>query len=174
MAHDTPTEIDDLAFFQRVDPWVALQDGRRQLTEALDSCDPHSGMRILAIPEFASLGEDTGSLITLLLAHAARDRAHAVFFASLDAGAATPTSSTPDTDVIAGDWGAVRVEVDAARLAMLEAVAGLGPEYWERPLLPPWEGGDEEHLPSLLIVRAMCDGILASAIAALPPAIPGP
>lgn len=173
MAHDTHTEIDDRAFFERVDPWVALQDGRRQLVEAIEACDPRAGLRMLAIPEFASLGESTGSLNALLLAHAARDRAHAAFFASLNAGDGGRTS-TPDATAIADDWSSVRAEVDLARRVMLESAATLGPEYWERPLLPPWEGGEQEHLASLLIVRAMCDGILAAAIAALTSEVTAP
>lgn len=173
MAHDSSPGIDDLKFFQSIDPWTALQDGRRQLIGALDACDPRLAMRMLTIPEFANLGESTGPLSALLLAHAERDRAHAAFFASLNAGD-TICTSTPDTDVIADDWAAVRSEIDAARFVMLEAAANLSPECWDRPLFPPWEGSVGEYLPSLLIVRAMCDGILAGAIAALAPAVPGP
>ncbi|RJQ11873.1 MAG: hypothetical protein C4558_02870 [Dehalococcoidia bacterium] len=173
MAHNGSPGIDNFKFFQSIDPWTALQDGRRQLIDALDACDPRLAMQMLTIPEFANWGDSTGPLSALLLAHAERDRAHAAFFASLNAGDTTRTS-TPSTGVIAGDWAAVRSEIDAARFAMLEAAANLSPECWERPLFPPWEGIVEEYLPSLLIVRAMCDGILAGAIAALTPAVPVP
>lgn len=173
MTHDTHAHTGDLAAFPRVDPWAALQDGRRQLLAALDACDSRWGARILAIPEFASLGETTGPLRALLLAHAARDRAHAAFFVALDS---EDTAQAPAevAAVDATDWSAVRAEVEAARRAMLEAVAGLASERWEQRLLPPWEGADEESLPSLLVVRAMCDGILADAITTLTTEASGP
>ena len=170
MTHDTHASSDDRTSFAHVDPWAVLQDGRRQLLAALDACDPRSGARTLAIPEFANLGETTGTLSALLLAHAARDRTHAAFFTSLGASEGGPRSITVAVDIpedIAGDWPAIRAEVEAARLAMLEATAGLASERWEQRLLPPRAGAAEESLPSLLVVRAMCDGILADAIAAL-------
>jgi hypothetical protein len=169
MAGETQIEIDDRdddAPFAGIDPWAALQDGRRQLTAALDASDPRAGARTLAIPEFANLGEAVGTLSVLLLAHAAHDRAHAAFFASLDAIGAVDranTASEPDSS----DWPAVRTEVHAARMAMLEAAAGLSSEHWKRRLSPPWVDAAGESLLSLLVVRAMCDGILADAVAAL-------
>lgn len=170
MASNAQTEIDrgdgDGTPFAGIDPWAALHDGRRQLAAALDACDPRSRARTLAIPEFANLGETSGTLSAMLLAHAARDRAHAAFFASLDAiGAADRPSSGNDPD--SDDWSAVRAEVEAARRAMLEAAAGLAVEHWERRLSPPWVDAAEESLLSLLVVRAMCDSILADAVATL-------
>lgn len=166
MTSDALPGIDDLSFFQRIDPWTALQDGRRQLIEALDAADPRWGARVLTIPEFANLGDATGSLHFLLLAHAERDRAHASFFAALDSDGHAP-ATVPSIEVAIDHWDAVRSEVVAARLAMLEAAAALAPEHWDRPLRPPWEDSGEDYLASLLILRAMCDGILATAIAAL-------
>ena len=166
MTDDVRPDTNDLTSLQRLDPWAALQDGRRQLLAALDACDPRAGARTLTIPEFANLGEATGTLTGLLLAHAARDREHAVFFAALD----TPDGiidSTQTTAELTDDWSAVRVEVEAARLAMLERAAEIGSEHWERPLQPPWEDGGQDYLISLLVVRAMCDGLLADAISAL-------
>lgn len=170
MASNAQTEIDrgdgDGAPFAGIDPWAALHDGRRQLAAALDACDPRSGARTLAIPEFANLGETFGTLSVMLLAHAARDRAHAAFFASLDTiDAADRPSSGDDPD--SEDWSAVRAEVEAARTAMLEAAAGLALEHWERRLSPPWVDAAGESLLSLLVVRAMCDSILAGAVATL-------
>lgn len=170
MASNSQTEIarsdGEGTPFAGIDPWAALQDGRRQLTAALDACDPRSGARTLAIPEFANLGETAGTLNVLLLAHAARDRAHATFFASLDAIGAVDRANA-DGEPDSGDWSAVREEVEAARVAMLEAAAGLASEHWERHLSPPWVEADGESLVSLLVIRAMCDGILADAVAAL-------
>lgn len=159
---------DDRTPFAGIDPWVALQDGRRQLTAALDTCDPRSGAQTLAIPEFANLGQTVGTLGALLLEHAARDRAHAEFFASLDTNdvAGPPESrSEPDSE----DWLAVRAEVEAARIAMLETAAGVGTAHWRRLLSPPWVDAAGESLTSLLVIRAMCDGILADAVATLGP-----
>lgn len=173
MTHDARAGIDDFAPLQRVDPWAALQDGRRQLLAALDACDARSGARMLAIPEFEALGEGAGSVASMLLAHAVRDRAHAAFFVALDAeDTAQPPAEVAAVD--ATDWSAVRAEVEAARLAMLEAVAGLASGRWKQRLLPPWDGAGEESLPSLLVVRAMCDGILADAIATLTAEAPEP
>lgn len=166
MTHDTHAAAGGFTSFQRFDPWAALQDGRRQLLAALDACDPRSGARMLAIREFAGLGEGAGTLASMLLAHAARDREHAAFFAAL--GPEDTAQPPAEADAVdATDWPAVRAEVDAARRAMLEAVAGLAAGRWEQPLLPPWAGAGEESLPSLLVVRAMCDGLLAEAIANL-------
>jgi len=166
MTHDADanTEVDDL--FARFDPWAALDDGRRQLVAALETCNPRSGALTLAIPEFAALGESAGSVASMLVAHAARDRAHAVFFAALDTTDAVgaPIDSAA---VDVADWGAVRADLDAARLAMLEAAAGLGSEQWERTLVPPWDAEPGETLAGLLIVRAIADGLLANAILAL-------
>jgi hypothetical protein len=166
MTHDanSKAEADDL--FARFDPWAALDDGRRQLVAALDTCDSRSGALALAIPQFAALGDSAGSVASMLLAHAARDRAHAVFFAALDAGDAVDGP----IDVVAvdvADWLAVRAAVDAARLAMLEAAAGLTSEQWERTLAPPWDVEPGETVAELLIVRAIADGLLADAILAL-------
>lgn len=157
---------DDGTPLEGIDPWVALQDGRRQLTAVLDACDPRSGARPLAIPEFVNLGETAGTLSAMLLAHAARDRAHAEFFASLGT---IDVSSPPDSrsEVDFEDWPAVRAEVEAARTAMLEAAAGVVAAHWRRSLSPPWAGAAGESLTSLLVFRAMCDGILADAVARL-------
>lgn len=166
MTHDSGSniEVDDL--FARFDPWAALDDGRRQLVAALDTRDFRSGALALAIPEFAALGESVGSVASMLLAHAARDRAHAVFFAALDADdAAGRPIDVAIVDV--ADWAAVRADVDAARLTMLEAAAGLASEQWERPLAPPWGVAPGETVTELLIVRAIADGLLADAILAL-------
>ncbi len=166
MTHDARSNIEADNLFARFDPWAALDDGRRQLVAALDTCDARSGALALAIPEFAALGESAGSVASMLLAHAARDRAHAVFFAALEA---SDTVATPievgAVDVT--DWSAVRADVDAGRLAMLEAVAGLASEQWERVLLPPWDAESGDTLAGLLIVRAIADGLLANAILAL-------
>ena len=165
MTHDARSNIDSDDLFARFDPWAALDDGRRQLVAALDTCDARSGALALAlaIPEFAALGESAGSVASMLVAHAARDRAHAVFFAAL---AASDTVATPieagAVDVT--DWSAVRADIDAGRLAMLEAVAGLASEQWERVLLPPWDAESGDTLAGLLIVRAIADGLLANAI----------
>lgn len=172
MTHDADAniEVDDL--FARFDPWAALDDGRRQLVAALDTCGPRSGALALAIPEFAALGESAGSVASMLVAHAARDRAHAVFFATLDADDAV--GRPIDVAAVDGaDWVAVRADLDAARLAMLEAAAGLASEQWERTLAPPWDAEPGETVAGLLIVRAISDGLLANAILALGDEPPG-
>lgn len=172
MTHEPNSHAEGNDLISRFDPWAALDDGRRQLIAALDTCDARSGALALAIPEFAALGESAGSVATMLLAHAERDRAHAVFFAALDRHdeANTPIE-VPAIDVT--DWHAVRADVDAARLAMLEAAAGLGSEQWERTLLPPWDSAPGETLAGLLTVRAIADGLLANAILALGDEPPG-
>jgi hypothetical protein len=170
MTHDSTDPSTPRDAFADLDPWAVLQDGRRQLLAALDACDASTGALALAIPEFAALGESTGTVTTLLLAHAARERDHAAFFASLDASAASePDTSTPAVAImLAGtEWSEVRDEVVESRVAMLEAVGSLSSEYWEQRLRPPWPGAGEDSLAALLLVRAMSDGMLADAIHAL-------
>ncbi|TAJ19717.1 MAG: hypothetical protein EPO65_06095 [Dehalococcoidia bacterium] len=161
--HSSANTFDLLA---QIDPWVALQDGRRQLLAALEACDPRSGARMLAIPEFAAIGETTGTLLAMLAAHAARDRAHAGFFESLDApGGIGGAAATITIDI--ADWDAVRAEIDAARFAMLEAAGNLRSDRWEETLRTPWDPDIEDSVTALLVVRAMADGMLADAILAL-------
>lgn len=153
-----------------IDPWAALQDGRRQLLAILDACDLRIAARVLTIPEFAALGEATAPVADHLREHAARDRAHARFFASIESGTNPPSGAagaTPPAPPVTSEWANVVEEVKAARSAMLEAAAALSPAAWERLLSPPWAGAVEEPLTAMLLVRAMCDGILAAAIDAL-------
>lgn len=177
MTQDARHTSDPIDPFALVDPWVALDDGRRQLLAALDACDARTGARTLKIPEFAALGESSGTLSALLLAHAERDRAHAAFFISLDTTEAhdrsTPAPAVrPHVDADA--WSAVRAEVIEARAAMLEALAALASEHWEGPLQPPWPGAGSDSLAALLLVRAMCDGILADTVRSLLAPATGP
>lgn len=166
MTDDTHPSANTFDLLTQIDPWVALQDGRRQLLAALEACDPRSAGRTLAIPEFEAIGETTGTLIAMLSTHAARDRAHATFFASLVPGdGAEPVATTDAVDLT--DWDAVREEVDASRLALLEAASNLNSDSWERTLRTPWDPDIEDSVVALLIVRAMADGILADAILAL-------
>ncbi len=170
MTHDTHETDQFVDLFSRFDPWAALEDGRRQLRAALDACDARAGARMLAIPEFAALGESTGTLSTLLLAHAARDREHAAFFASLAIPLdveSSPHASEDAPQVNLAVWPAVRDEVDAARSAMLGAASSLPSERWDEVLRPPWAGAGDDSVAGLLVVRAMSDGILADAIGAL-------
>lgn len=166
MTDDSHTSANTFDLLTQIDPWVALQDGRRQLLAAIEVCDTRSAGRILAIPEFEAIGETTGTLAAMLAAHAARDRAHAAFFASLapdDGAGSVATTITFDLT----DWDAVREEVDASRLAMLEAASNLDSESWEQPLRTPWNLDIEDSVVALLVVRAMADGMLADAILAL-------
>lgn len=170
MTHDTHETDQVVDLFSRFDPWAALDDGRRQLLAVLEACDARAGARMLAIPEFATLGESTGTLAALLLAHAAREREHAAFFASLAIpvdveGAPGASEDAARVDLTA--WPAVRSEVDAARDMMLGAAAALPSERWDQVLRPPWAGAGEDSVAGLLVVRAMSDGIFAEAIGAL-------
>ena len=169
MADDIPGDIASDASrspFDLVDPWAALQDGRRQLLAAIEAAGPRFAARTLTIPEFADLGPATASVLDHLRAQALRDRAHAAFFASLQSGAPPPT---PDgtTPPLTREWRATVEEVEAARLAMLEAAAALSSTHWEHPLTPTWPDAVAEPLAAMLLVRAMCDGILAEAIRSL-------
>lgn len=170
MTHDAHPGIEAFDLLSSFDPWAALQDGRTQLLAALDACDARSGALTLAIPEFAALGESSGTLSALLLAHAVREREHASFFRSLAPSVGSDASAAPTPGLAAVDvtvWLAVRVEVDEAHDAMLEAAANLPAERWDEVLRPPWAGADPDSLAGLLVVRAMSDGILADAIGAL-------
>lgn len=161
--HSNTNTFDLLA---QIDPWVALQDGRRQLLAALEACDARSGARTLAIPEFAAIGETTGTLLAMLAAHAARDRAHAGFFQSLDASGGVVAGVAPIAVDIA-DWVAVRAEIDEARSAMLEAAGNLSSDRWGETLRTPWDPDIDDSVTALLVIRAMADGMLADAILAL-------
>ncbi len=167
MTYDAAGNAYDRHTFDDLDPWAVLQDGRRQLLAALDACDASAGALALSIPEFAALGESTGTVTSLLLAHAAREREHAAFFTSLDARVASAEASTHATTVDGTAWAAVREEVIEARGMMVEALASLASERWEERLRPPWPGAGEDSLAALVLVRAMSDGMLAEAIQAV-------
>ncbi len=169
-AADVTADTDPL---QRIDPWIALADGRGQLMRALGELDQTGASLPLALPQNAQGAEWlVGDLVTHL---AAWDTLIADRLRALAEGATNvEVTAAPDDQWAA--WNAERVAAGRtlplearlealadARQALLEAASAIDQAVLDTPIETSW--GVEETPRAILVVQAMHDGMHAEAIA---------
>ena len=151
-----------------VDAWIALEDGREQLLNAIDGLDT----RLAALP----IDQSPGWRIADLLTHvAAWDELVARHLRARAAGARAVTIEAAPEDEWA-EWNARQIaaathatlerrleRLHTARAELEAAAAEIGHALFDEPLGSPW--GTRDSARAYLIGQAVHDGTHAAAIA---------